>query len=177
MSPMSIQPKQRPDRRLDPQRAAPDLTDPLLVYCLKVTILSLLAAASLQGLATFVVQSIGIPTPRLPNPPLPAVDWFGATLLAPLVESLLAWAAGSLLRSMTRARWASSMVIGLIAGAAHGAIHPMWFFGPAASFAVFAWAWLRWRDAGRSHHFLILLVPHMLQNIVAMSLQALVERF
>lgn len=160
----------------DAQRAALDVTDPLLVYCLKVSVLSLLAAAGLQGLATVVVQMIGMPAPPMPNAPIELIDWAGAVFLSPLVESLLVWAAGTLARSITRAICAPSMTIGLIAGAAHGAIHPLWFFGPAASFTVFAWAWLRRRDSGRSMHFLVLLIPHMLQNIVAMTLQALFVR-
>lgn len=174
---MSAEQNARPLRPLDSRRFTLDVTGPLFIYCLKVLVLSLLAATGLQGLATIVAQATGLPAPPMPNMAIQFIDWVGAVLLSPLMESLLLWAVGSVARSITRAVWAPSMVIGLIAGAAHGAPHSMWFFGPAASFAVFAWAWLRWRDAGRSHHFLILLVPHMLQNIVAMSLQALVERF
>ncbi|HEY1396535.1 hypothetical protein [Roseateles sp.] len=172
---MSTDRKMRSIRKLDVQRVAPAVTDPLLVYCLKITALSLLTAASLLTIATVVAHIAGIQTSPVPRIGVEFRDSLGAALLSPLLESPLVWATGSLARSMTQAVWAPSLVIGLIAGVAHGAIHPMWFFGPAASFTVFAWAWFRWRDAGRSRHFLILLIPHMLQNIAVVSLQILVD--
>ncbi|WP_431047706.1 hypothetical protein [Roseateles sp. L2-2] len=177
LDPRPIKQATPPIREPGAQRMSPVITDQLLVYCLKITVLSLLAATSLQTVATFVVHMAGMPSPPVPRIGLEVRDWLGAGLLSPLLESLFVWAAGSLIRGMTPTVWVPSLAIGLIAGVAHGAIHPMWFFGPAASFTVFAWAWLRWRDAGRSRHFLILLIPHMLQNIAVLSLQVLVDRF
>lgn len=167
----------RPIGSSDVRRTALDVTDALLVYCLKITALSLLAAASLQAAATIVAHMVGMQPSSVPRIGVDFRDWLGTALLSPLLESVLVWAAGSLTRSMTRAVWTPSLLIGLAAGVLHGAIHPAWFFGPAASFTVFAWAWLRWRDAGRSRHFLILLVPHMLQNIAVLLLQVLADRF
>lgn len=149
---------------------------PLPIYCLKITCLSLLAASAFQGLAIAFFQALNVQVSSAPELLVRPIDWVGTVLLAPLAESVLLWAAASLARSTGRV-WATSLVIGVVAGAAHASLHPMWFFGPAASFTIFAWAWQRWRNADRPRHFLVLLIPHVLQNAIVMGLQFFAARF
>lgn len=154
----------------------PSPDDPLAIYCLKITCLSLLAASALQGLAIALFQALNVKVASGPEQLFRPMDWAGTVLFAPLAESVLLWAAASLARSTGRV-WATSLVIGVVAGGAHAALHPMWFFGPAASFTIFAWAWQRWRNADRPRHFLVLLIPHVLQNAIVIGLQFFAARF
>lgn len=150
---------------------APQTTDSLLTYCLKVAALSLVANLALSGAAQLAAHALGLPR-SIDNRSLTGAEIIGTLLLAPLVESVLLRAACALARTGTRAVWLPSLFIGVIAGLAHGALDGLRFFGPMASFTVFAWAWLRWHDARRAHGFMVLLLPHVLHNAVPIGVLA-----
>lgn len=176
MRPQHTGPVASPIRQASGWRVLPSTDDLLPIYCLKITCLSLLAASAFQGLAIVLFQALKVEVASMPELLFRPADWIGVVLFAPLAESVLLWAAAGLARGMDRV-WATSLVIGAVAGAAHAALHPMWFFGPAASFTIFAWAWQRWRNADRPRHFLALLIPHVLQNAIVMCLQFFAARF
>lgn len=148
---------------------APQTTDSLLTYCLKVAALSLVASLALSGAAQLAAHALGLPG-SIADRSLTWAEILGTLLLAPLVESVLLRVACALVRSGTCAVWLPSLFIGVIAGLAHGALDGLRFFGPMASFTVFAWAAFRWNDAGRSLRLLVLFIPHVIQNAIAIGM-------
>lgn len=94
-----------------------------------------------------------------------------AVVVAPLVETALLAAVIELLRRLTANVWIVAVVTGLAWGAAHAVFHPLWFFGTAWSFFVFARGYLAWRPVSYKHAFGAAALPHALVNASALLMQ------
>ena len=106
----------------------------------------------------------------------PAVDiatrnlWI-ATVVAPVIETLVLGGVLRLLEFATKRRQVLAVVSALAWGAAHAWFHPLWFFGTVWSFYVFSRAWLAWRPVSYKHAFAAAALPHALVNSSALLMQ------
>lgn len=90
-------------------------------------------------------------------------------VLGPLIEGLLVYVICRFAGGNFPSRpGLASILVGIGAGGGRAWVSPFWFFGAAASFAIWSFAWFKWKASKRSNDFLILLVPHMIQNAVGM---------
>lgn len=112
------------------------------------------------------------------NPPAREMDlWslMNTVVLGPVLESLvLLWACSLAYRGLPN--WSNARraaLIGVIAGGVHALLGPLWFFGPAWAFFVWALGWFNWRELDRPRGLLVVLLPHVMQNAVAMTLMSL----
>lgn len=147
-------------------------SDRLSVYILKVCLLSIASAIVASDSAVAIaVKIFGLPTPEPIIYGNRLVDWLAVVVIVPFLESLLT----SYLCRFGKNNFPdhsiiNSAAIGAIAGALHGLVNPYWFFGPAASFFVWSYAWFKWAEARGKKTFLVLFIPHMIQNGVGLSL-------
>lgn len=104
----------------------------------------------------------------------PGSGWrlfFGAVVIAPVVESLLL---GGTLRLMPE-RWsipARALVAGIGLGLLHGLFAPFWFFATWFPFFVFACGWMTWRQRSFRHALAAAALPHAVQNLLACCIVA-----
>ncbi|MBB3193153.1 hypothetical protein [Roseateles terrae] len=158
------------------RRISPDpVLDRRPTYVLKTTLISVATALTVVHVVGFVwLEWLEWP------PGASSADrhngvwtWLSAVVWGPIGESLFLYLACAFAFINARERpVAASVVIGIVAGLLHGIFAPLWFFGPAVSFGIWSFAWFRWRTVHPPRGFLILLVPHMLQNLLAMVLVA-----
>lgn len=126
-------------------------------------------AIGVASMAGFSPEELEAPSHR--------IGWMGfvtVVLLAPVIETFLL--AGTL--ALLPVRWSlvrRAMSAGLIWGAVHGLAAPIWFFGPAVGFFVFACAYQVWRPVSFRHAFAAAALPHALNNAVALILLASLE--
>jgi hypothetical protein len=147
-------------------------SDGLPLFLVKTSVIGIGAALLLHIAARSIAAQLVGYLPGLPQERGKGViDWLLVVGAAPLLESSLAnLCCLFAFRNFPEHLLAAAVVIGVAAGLLHALIAPFWFFGPAASFFAWSFAWFKWRSARRSRSFLVLLIPHMLQNAVGMSL-------
>lgn len=146
----------------------------LLTYISKTTALAIVAAFALHSTAIFIgVKLLGFSLPTAPVRSRGVLDWLQAVGVGPLAEATLLYLCCLFVFKNFQKPWLSgAVVIGLVAGTLHGLVSPFWFFGPAISFFIWSYSWFCWKSAQRPHSFLVLLVPHMIQNSLAMLLMS-----
>ena len=144
-------------------------------YVLKVALLSAAAAGAVHNLASWVgVTLLGLDAALPIERGRDLEAWLAVVVMGPLLESGLVYLACRFAYSNFRGHEVRAAVtIGGVAGLLHAVVSPMWFFGPAISFFIWSLAWFNWRAAARPRSFLILMVPHMLQNLMAMLLMGM----
>lgn len=144
----------------------------LVTYIAKVTAVALSTAIVVQVAVLYVSTHLfGLTEPIRLSRGHEVSDWILMTVVTPLLESLVLYPFCVLaLNSFPRRALGAAAVIGVVAGAWHAVAAPLWFFAPAASFFIWSFAWIKWRARGKAGGFFILLVPHMVQNSIAMLL-------
>ena len=133
---------------------------------------ALVPSAALLSCVYFLLTALGVNTAGLNAPSRQPtwVEFVGAILFSPLVETLFL---AGLLRMLS---WLSpnkpfiAAISGLIWGALHAIGGVLWFFGTVWSFFVFSCLYLSWRGVSVRHAYMAALIPHMLINLAAMSL-------
>lgn len=156
------------------QRLTPDpVADGWLPYVLKTALIAVVAASTVLYAIGFVwIELLERPYER-PHTHLhdSVWTWLSAVVWGPIGESVFLYFACAFARiNMPERPIVASVVIGVVAGLLHGIFAPLWFFAPAVSFGIWSYAWFRWRAVHPPRGFLILLVPHTLQNLLAMVL-------
>lgn len=104
----------------------------------------------------------------------PAASLLYSTLVfAPLVETLLLAVIVWMLRRFIRDRMMIALVVGVLAGLAHGASAAIWFFGTAWTFFVMTYVFVTWRQVSAVLAFLLCMGIHFVNNSFAMSIYLL----
>lgn len=135
--------------------------------------ISVCGALASLFLALGVLALLGVAPDELESVD-PGSGWrlfFGAVVIAPVVESLLL---GGTLWLMPE-RWsipARALVAGIGLGLLHGLFAPFWFFGTWFPFFVFACGWMTWRQRSFRHALAAAALPHAVQNLLACCIVA-----
>ena len=138
-------------------------------YTLEAWAFALVPSLLVTIAAVGLVYILGdIDAVRFPPPPVSTVfDVLGAVVIAPIIETLLLALLITLLSRMLHKPISVAVVAGLIWGALHAIVAPLWFFGTAWAFFVYASAYLAWRGRSFGSGFVAAAVPHALKNMTA----------
>lgn len=142
-------------------------------YCVVAWHLALIPSIVLVLVAHAAFSAAGADVAAIQRPAVAPADrnlWI-VLALAPLVETAILGLALHLLGFVTRRPNVLAALSALAWGAAHAAIHPLWFFGTVWSFFVFSRGWLAWRPVSYKHAFGAAAVPHALVNASAVLAQ------
>jgi hypothetical protein len=145
----------------------------LLPYCLIAWHVALVPSVLFVLLAHSLFAQAGVDVGpwRKPAVDLQSRNLWIATVVAPLVETLVLAGVLRLLAFATRRRQLLAVLSALAWGGAHAWFHPLWFFGTVWSFYVFSRGWLAWRPVSYKHAFAAAAAPHALVNSSALLMQ------
>jgi hypothetical protein len=130
----------------------------------------LFSAACGVGLSILAIVVLQLP-PRLVQP-IDSGNVLSNILISSgpsaLIETWLITVVVGLLRYASSSLTIVSIITGLLGGAAHAIAVPIWFFGSAVAFFVFASMYQTWGDEGEHYWrgFMAAYLPHAINNSV-----------
>ena len=151
---------------------------PLWRYCLLAFPLALIPSAIFLALAQTLFAVSGVDTSAIgvTEKRLVLSEVLGATVFAPLIETLLLAVLLSMLSALTSRTALVVCASALAWGCLHAAFGFIWLFGTTWSFFIFSCGYLAWRKLSFRQAFLAAAVPHALINSTALLALALLDR-
>jgi hypothetical protein len=145
---------------------------PLWRYCLLAALVDLVPTIFLLLALYGLLRFAGVDLDNLSRPlsKVRELNFFGAVILAPVVETYLLAGFITLLRRTSLGTIAVVIVSAIVWGGLHALARPLAFFGTVWGFFVLSCAYVAWRKVSFKHAYVAAAVPHALTNLVAFAL-------
>ena len=150
-------------------------TGSVWTYGLLMAVVAISISLAIESLSTAILHALQIDPSRFVRAPLEVTPLriLSAVLVAPVVETFfIAWTTG-LVKNPEQKMLKIAVVSAIVWGALHATRGLLEFLPTAWDFFCMTYAFVLWRRKSLKHAYIVALIPHVLNNTLAIALMSL----
>jgi membrane protease YdiL (CAAX protease family) len=147
--------------------------EPFWLYIAVATVFEVIPDIVILWSVTALLQSLGFDVIAWQPGPIVPASIAGMVIWAPLFETLVLAGLIAILSIFIRKPLAIAIVSAVCWGLIHSLRSPIGFLGVTVGFFVLSYSYISWKKKSFFHGYIAALIPHAINNLIAVGLLAL----